>query len=495
MGIVIKQSFWSSIFAYIGAALGLINQLFLYTHFLTKDQVGLFSQIQSFAHLLAPAAILGMTATAVKFNSVYKDNRQEKKAFNSFLFISVSIGLMLVITLIILFRPSIISFYKENELIDQYFEIGIILIGIVTYLSINEAISRANLNAVLPAFLKDVLVRGMGTMLLLLYGFNLISFDQAVSGIILLYIPSLIILIIYNVRSGNVTLGTDFNLINDKFKSLRNYALYSVIGSAGAVIVLNVDIQMVSGMIDLGANGIYTRAFYMAVLIELPRRAISQIVSPVIAQAFKNDDFQKVKKLYKNLSINQMAVGCLIFLGIVINLDNIYSLMPNGEEYQTGFMIVYIVGVAKLVDMAFSINGEIILMSKHYRFSTYSIIILAALTVILNFLLIPIYHINGAAYASLIAIILYNLLKMGFLKWKFNLMPFSYKNLLLIAITVSVWYLDKLIPQQEFVIMDILIRSTFVTVLYCGLIVLLRISEDINSYLNNFYRKYNKKNQ
>ena len=248
-------------------------------------------------------------------------------------------------------------------------------------------------------------------------------------------------------------------------------------------------------MIDLGANGIYTRAFYMAVLIELPRRAISQIVSPVIAQAFKNDDFQKVKKLYKNLSINQMAVGCLIFLGIVINLDNIYSLMPNGEEYQTGFMIVYIVGVAKLVDMAFSINGEIILMSKHYRFSTYSIIILAALTVILNFLLIPIYHINGAAYASLIAIILYNLLKMGFLKWKFNLMPFSYKNLLLIAITVSVWYLDKLIPQQEFVIMDILIRSTFVTVLYCGLIVLLRISEDINSYLNNFYRKYNKKNQ
>ncbi|MEL6559148.1 MAG: polysaccharide biosynthesis C-terminal domain-containing protein, partial [Bacteroidota bacterium] len=160
-----------------------------------------------------------------------------------------------------------------------------------------------------------------------------------------------------------------------------------------------------------------------------------------------------------------------------------------------GFMVVYIIGIAKLTDMAFSVNGEIILMSKYYRFSTYSIVVLAILTIILNYLLIPHFGINGAAYASLISIVLFNLLKMGFLKLKFNLIPFSFKNLLLIAITVSVWYLNQLIPKQELVIVDILIRSTFVTVLYCGLVVLLRISEDINRYLNNFIKKYNKKNQ
>lgn len=495
MGVVIKQSFWTSIFAYLGAFLGLINQLFVYPYFLSKEQVGLFSQIQSFAMLIAPLAILGMTATAVKFNSTYKENLSEKRAFNSYLFMGSLIGLIVVILVIAIFREQIISFYSsKSPLVDQYFETGVILIGILTFLALNEAISRANLKSVLPSLLKDVLVRSLSLILLLLYGFKYISFDYAVTGIIFLYVPSLIVLFYVNMKAGYLTFGKDLSLIKLKFKKLNNYALYSVLGSAGTVIVLNVDIQMVSGMLGLDQNGIYTRAFYMAVLIELPRRAISQIATPVIANAFKNNEFETIKRLYKNLSINQMVIGGLLIIGITVNLDNIYNLMPNGEEYKTGAIVVFIVGAAKIIDMAFSVNSEIILMSKYYRFSTYSIVILSVLTIALNLILIPIYGINGAAIASLVSIMLFNLLKMVFIKIKYKMIPFSIKNLYLIVIIGAIWYLNQLIPQKSGIYLDILIRSTIVTVLFCGLVVLLRVSEDINMLITRFLKNYKKDN-
>ena len=46
---------------------------------------------------------------------------------------------------------------------------------------------------------------------------------------------------------------------------------------------------MVTGMLGLTETAIYTTAFYIAVLIELPKRAIAQIGMPVISRAFKEN--------------------------------------------------------------------------------------------------------------------------------------------------------------------------------------------------------------
>ena len=72
--------------------------------------------------------------------------------------------------------------------------------------------------------------------------------------------------------------------------------------------------------------------------------------------------------------------------------------------------------------MAFSLNGELIMMSKYFKFNVITILILAVLSIILNYQLIPKFGMIGAAYASLISILIFNLIKLTLVKVlsKFN---------------------------------------------------------------------------
>src|SRR5690606_4806803 len=117
-----------------------------------------------------------------------------------------------------------------------------------------------------------------------------------------------------------------------------------------------------TSMLGLASYGIYTVVFYIAAVIELPRRAITQIISPIIAKAFTNDDLREIGDIYRKTAINQLLIGMLLFLGIICNLDNIFHFVPNREIFEAGKNVVLIIGLGKLADMAAGANGEIIIM-------------------------------------------------------------------------------------------------------------------------------------
>jgi O-antigen/teichoic acid export membrane protein len=136
-----------------------------------------------------------------------------------------------------------------------------------------------------------------------------------------------------------------------------------------------------------------------------------------------------VKKLYEQTAINQLIIGALLLLGIWSNLSNIYHFVPNGKLYEQGFYVVLFIGLGKLSDMLFGANGEIIVMSKYYKFNVLAVLILAMMTIALNLVLIPEYGIQGAAIASFLAMFLFNLIKYLFVWIKFGLQPLYHENI------------------------------------------------------------------
>ena len=71
MGIVFNQSFKNTMVLIIGFAIGGINVLFLYTHFLEAEYFGLVTFLLSSANLVMPLLVFGMQHTIVKFFSSY----------------------------------------------------------------------------------------------------------------------------------------------------------------------------------------------------------------------------------------------------------------------------------------------------------------------------------------------------------------------------------------------------------------------------------------
>ena len=132
-------------------------------------------------------------------------------------------------------------------------------------------------------------------------------------------------------------------------------------------------------------------------------------------------------------------------------------------------------------------------MSKHYKFSVTSIIILAIITVISNYFLIPIYGINGAAYAALLSSIIFNLVKIIFIYYKYRFLPFSIKSVYVIIITIITFLIIYFLPSNQNYILDILFKSFFIIIFFVPIIYLFKVSIDLNKLIDKFFNSNNPK--
>ena len=67
MGIVIRQSFWNTIYTYSGLVIGYVNTVLLFPVMLDPEQFGLTRVLISFTLILAQFAQLGIGNTIVRF--------------------------------------------------------------------------------------------------------------------------------------------------------------------------------------------------------------------------------------------------------------------------------------------------------------------------------------------------------------------------------------------------------------------------------------------
>jgi O-antigen/teichoic acid export membrane protein len=136
-----------------------------------------------------------------------------------------------------------------------------------------------------------------------------------------------------------------------------------------------------------------------------------------------------------------------------------------------------------LADVGFGLNGGVITTSKWYRFDTYANVILLVVTVSLNLVFIPKYGIIGAGMATAISLFFFNLAKYVFLKIKFGFEPFTWKSFAVLLLGIGTYLLSEIVPAQENFVVDILIRSTIIVLVFTPLAYLLKLSEDVNAFV------------
>jgi len=486
MGIVIKQSIRSSLLAYIGFAIGAINFLFIFPKFLSVDQVGLLRVIPSAAFLMATFAQLGLAPSIIKFLPSYKSGSNERKEFLGFTVVAALVGYGVLLGVTYFFKDQILNYYVlKSPLFVEYFQVSLIIALFLLFIQMSEAYSRSLLKSITPILFRDVMLRLMTTVTVLLYGFGIIKFDNFIHLFVLLYGVTLLSHISYFIYLKAANISLRFNhLRKTELSKILKYGLFTLIGASGTQIVLQIDSLMVAGIKGLDATGIYTIAFFIGTIIEIPKRSITQITTPLMAQAFEKGNMKEVAQYYKQTSINQLVIGGLLLLGVWANLDSIYMIMPNSEVYEAGFNVVLLIGLGKLTDMLFGVNGEIIVLSKYYKFNVVTVAILAISIIIGNLILIPTYGIEGAAAASLAAMLLFNMIKFCFVFVKFKIQPFSFNTLKFFGIIGVVILLNLAIPRIDNVYIDVVMRSFSITSAFLLLTYFMKVSPEINDILN-----------
>lgn len=491
MGIIIRQSIKTTAVSYIGFAIGYINTLFLFPLVLSKEQIGLIRLLISISFLFATFASLGAGNIPTKFFPYFRDESKRHNGILSFILSIGMTGFILFVCVFFLLKDVIFNIYSKNSLLlldYYYYFIPFTLIVLLT--AIFESYLIVQQKPILPALVREIVMR-----LLMMFGlsavyFGFFTFNTFADTIIIYYAIGLMILVLYIKREKILFLKPDKQIYKSPyFKEMLVFAGFVIMGNASATLITNIDSLMLSAYIGLGSAGIYTIAFFIAAVIEIPKRSISQVVIPMVAQANKDGDIPKLKELYQKTSLNQLIVGGLIFLGIWCNIDNLFKLIPNGEIYAPGKWVVFYIGLSKLFDMAAGVNQEIVGTSKYYKIDLLFYVFLAAVAVVTNLIFIPKYGITGAAMASAVSIFLFNTIRFFFLLKVYKIQPFSLGTTKVLAIFFLTLIISYLISPLSNFIADLLLRSLIILCIFGGLVLLLKTSEDVQHVISTLLNR------
>ena len=212
-----------------------------------------------------------------------------------------------------------------------------------------------------------------------------------------------------------------------------------------------------------------------------------QITYPMTAEYLNKKDTVSLKQLYQKSSLTLFIISGLLFLLIILNLEDLYQLLP--KAYTGGFMIVFWIGLAKVYDSLLGNNNAILYNSDFYRSILFFGVLLAFMAVGFNLWLIPAYGIKGAAIASFSAFFIYNTLKLYYVKSKFHISPFTLETVKVLGLLLLVGVLFYSFQFEFHPIINILLKSFLIAVMYVGILYRFKISEDVYGILSKFLKK------
>ena len=483
MGIVREQSIKNSISFYFGMAIGAINTVIIYPHVFQNnpEYLGLIHILVAYAIVISIFTTIGMPKTFVKFFPVVKDKGQ--LYFLSF--ITPLIGFFFALLSYLLFKQQIFDFLNASELLQDNFFYIILLVFFIGFYDILTSISRSFLSAVTPIIINEVFLKFYSMLVLLIYWFGYLDFGYFLKIYLFGYVLKFAIL--YFLQWKNNRFELTISIKDLKIKKLINFGLYVMAGGAAIMIVSRVDMMMIGALLDLEQVAFYTVAFFIGNSIKIPGKSIVTISIPLIAKAWENQDFDEIQNLYSKSSINQLIVGGVFFICVWLNIDEVFSLLP--EKFQGGKWVVFFIGISQLFNIASGLNGAIIVNSKYYRYDLYTNILLVFLTIATNYILIPIYSIDGAALATAISVLIFNLIRMYIIKIKMNMHPFSLNTIRTICLLLILYLFVNILPNTNYAFLDIVWKSSIVLTIYLPAVLYFNLSEDINAIFNELISK------
>ncbi|MDE6451102.1 MAG: oligosaccharide flippase family protein, partial [Odoribacter sp.] len=408
MGVIIRQSIKATIFNYIGAFIGFLTIFFVLTKYVEPEIIGLTKVMYEVAALIAGFAQLGTSASAMRFFPYFKNPENNHNGFFFYLLLMPAIGSVIFISLFLLCKNYIIDFFiQKSALIVEYYNWILPLTLFLVFWGVLETFSNILLRIVVPKFIREVVLRCILLVLYALYAFGWMSLDMLVAGYVLCYGLVMVFTLLYVSHVTPLSLKHDISFIDKKLlKKISGYTLFLLIGALGSSITGQLDLFMVSSQMGLGYAGIYTIAFYMATVIEMPSRSITAIASPLAAAFLKDGKFEEANQLYKKVALHQLMAGGTFFVLIWINIDSIFAIIPNGDVYSSGKWVVFFIAMAKLIGMTFGFGETLISFSRYYYWRLYFTFFITVLTILSNYWLIPILGMSGAAIATLLTYVM-----------------------------------------------------------------------------------------
>ena len=372
---------------------------------LSPSDYGLFFAIFVFLSFIEFFKDFGTNAALVKYIAEFKVQKKYNLIKSSlvitFLF-QFSISLVLVIILFYFSDHLALNFFK-----NQNASLIIKLLSLVFIFNIFDNLLRKIVHGynkmhllALLEFFRNLFIF-IFIFIFLKAGFKIMAptYSYIISPILVFLIFSFIAIRFF------ISIKTKIKLNLNLFKKLLFFGIPSIFASFSDQIIAFADVLILTffigkvGMITLDKIGIYNVVLPTALLILYFGRSIALVMMPLSSELWAKKEYAilagGVARLHKYILIIVVPVALTIF-----SFSRLYLHFFFGDQYASGAIALQLIIIGTIFFTLAKINNTVIQNTGKPKIVAIIIAAAAALNIIINFILIPLYGIEGAAIAT-----------------------------------------------------------------------------------------------
>ncbi len=401
------------------------------TRLLGKEEWGAYSFAIAWLSTFLIIARYGFNKSAIRYIAAYRSKKDwtrirgfinygQQTSFKIAASLSVGIGLI-----VFLCRPFILDKYEDDAFFNCLL-IALIFLPLVARLEIQEGIldgfkrvvlSQLSMRTLRPAlialllisiyFLTDIgqFVRPEGDTVLHAEAAILINLFATICAVTLSF------WLVRRTLPGEVKTATPSFEKKDWFTTSQDMMLTSGFN----YILISADSLMLGLLIDTDAVGIYRIASQVAVAIVIALTAMNGILHPIVADLYANDKRQELQRI---VSIGANAVFAVSIIGgVILFFAADYLPLLFGAEYVEPIPLLRILIFGQIFNACAGPAVLLLNMTGHQRDAAKIMAFGAILNLGLNAILITQMGIKGAAIATIITTLLWNIAA-AFVVWR-----------------------------------------------------------------------------
>lgn len=404
-------------FRIFGMVLAYVVML-LITNFYGAEVFGRYSLAITLLQFLIVVFSIGLTVSVVKltadenhFNSGRPLNQYLKKS------IVLLIGSSLIAgTLLYLLKEELaLKLFKDATLITYFKGLSILLIFAIFHTFFVEFL-RGKKQFKNYGLFMYLLPNALLIVFVLYFKNN--NFNESFvffSYLFSVAILSLVLLFFFPLTSINTKKNHSYNsLIRLSFPMMF---------SAAFIFLSNwTDVFMLGAMVSKEDLGIYNAAYKLSILALVIINAFNTVLAPKIANLYGKNEMNNIKTEVQKATRLITYFTLPIVIVLILFRKSILNLF--GAEFIHGEIVLIVFSVGLLFNAMIGSVALVLNMTNHQKTLRTITLISASLNLVLNYILIKKYGINGAAYASVVAAVFLNVCCAIFVKVKLGFYPF-----------------------------------------------------------------------
>jgi len=363
------------------------------TNNLSIIDYGLWGLIFTTNNLTMPFTGLGLPSAFSRYAPSY-NKEQFADGFSSLTFFKFLTTLILSV-FVLLFSKSISNtFFEDKILLVNLLSLFILVCSFEPILTRSLRIKRK----ILIASIYN-LWNGYGTFFLYIIFFLFSKNIETLFLVFILFKLINILILTYKMRDIISFKTFDFAIITKYF----NYGKHTLVSSIGFWYINLSDRIIMTGLIGGFSLGVYTASYQIGTIPRIFSGIISYILLIALSKLFDQGKIQEVKVHLKESLSLFLSFSIIFCFGAILFSEDVLLVLTNKDIAERGSMTTIIVSFAHLFLGISTIFSYPFLLTKNVKFLSVIWIIALIINIILNFILIPILGIEGAAISTLIS--------------------------------------------------------------------------------------------